>query len=195
MATSIISSFGAETMPLALGVKRGVKRRHFAFGATVVSKKTPKTQDLQNVLLTTQKAAAEGQPRPHLVRATLLLASGGVEDEARLAKSGTPARKRERKRTLFCCLPFFSHGRLRQPHSDLEPRISDFGIRDYGSGKERFGEPGIERAGAGAGPAPPEADVYFFGMISVELPTGRGGEGRERGELGVGEARWWSAST
>ncbi|XP_030465494.2 calmodulin-binding receptor kinase CaMRLK [Syzygium oleosum] len=49
----------------------------------------------------------------------------------------------------------------------LEPRISDFGIQDFGSGKG-----GIECAGAG--PAP-EADVYFFGMILVELLTGREG--------------------
>ncbi|KAI3414790.1 Protein kinase domain-containing protein [Psidium guajava] len=55
---------------------------------------------------------------------------------------------------------------------DLEPRISDFGIQDFGRGKEQFRDGRIEHAG----PAP-ERDVYFFGMILVELLTGReGGE-------------------
>ncbi|KAI6705411.1 hypothetical protein NL676_008373 [Syzygium grande] len=63
--------------------------------------------------------------------------------------------------------------------NDLEHRISDFGIHNFGNGREQFGEGGIERPG----PAP-EADIYFFGMISVELLMG---ERRERGELGVGK--------
>ncbi|KAI6705406.1 hypothetical protein NL676_008368 [Syzygium grande] len=59
---------------------------------------------------------------------------------------------------------------------DLEPRISDVGIRDLGCGEERSGEAGIERAGpAAAAGAAPEADVYSFGMILVELLTGREG--------------------
>ncbi|XP_030548417.1 calmodulin-binding receptor kinase CaMRLK [Rhodamnia argentea] len=53
---------------------------------------------------------------------------------------------------------------------DLEPRISDFGIQDFGCGKEQFGDGRVERAG----PAP-ERDVYFFGMVLVELLTGREG--------------------
>ncbi|KAI6705408.1 hypothetical protein NL676_008370 [Syzygium grande] len=56
-----------------------------------------------------------------------------------------------------------AHGHL---CDDLEPRISGFGIQNFGSGREQFKEC--------AGPAS-EADIYFFGMILVELLTGREG--------------------
>lgn len=53
---------------------------------------------------------------------------------------------------------------------DFEPRISDFGIQNSGARREQLGDGRIERAD----PAP-EMDVYFFGMILVELLTGREG--------------------
>lgn len=53
---------------------------------------------------------------------------------------------------------------------DFEPRISDFGIQNFGGGREQFGDGRIERADP-----TPETDVYYFGMILVELLTGREG--------------------
>ncbi|KAF3783726.1 putative LRR receptor-like serine/threonine-protein kinase [Nymphaea thermarum] len=68
------------------------------------------------------------------------------------------------------------HGRLTLSNilldDDLEPRISDFGFGDI-IGHESHDQP--QSSARGSDPESPESDVYSYGVVLLELMTGRAG--------------------